>query len=863
MKNNLLRGYLLLGTAVSLVTLSPAFAQESTIDETPTEETRELQTVIVRGEFIPEPQRETSQVATFLAPEDLQRQGDSNAALALTRLSGLSVVGDRFVYVRGLGDRYSSALLNGSPLPSPEPLRRTVPLDIFPSSVLNGATIQKTYSVNYPGEFGGGVIDLQTIKQPNENFLNLKVGIGANTVTTGEDGIFVRGSDTDGLGYDDGLRDIPGALSSALAAGPLLGQSDDVIEAAGESLVNSPLTVIQSEELDPNYNGSIEFGRIFDGPDYEIGVIGVAGFDSGWSTKESLRSLSIDNNVVSPKNTLETTYNATTNALGSVTLNWAGSQELQATALYIHDTSKEAQIDTGQDESRQGSTGEIFDESTGWFERELLFGQLRGEHGFDNLVFSWRGSISQSTRDAPYERKLTRQPDADGTPLYSVPNSYRLRFSELTDESYGVGADAAYTIGLSDSRKAVLTGGFDIKSTERQYDFLSFFFGGGNALPLDVQQARPDFLFSPDNIDPARFVLRELVSADDSYAGQLDVNAFFAQADIELTDFIEITVGARYEEAEQTINTFNRFGDPGAGDVDLQNDYVLPAATLTWNFADDLQFRLGYSETIARPQFRELAQSAYLDTEIDLVYRGNRKLVDSELTNYDARLEYYLGRSEFVTLAAFYKDITNPIEETVVVLGDNSYTITVINAPKAVLFGGEVEYRTRFDLPLPGSFFGDREGLFSINYTYTNSEVQADETDVIFDPIGNVERSADFYAIDGNQLQGSSENILNVQLGWESDVEQLTLLAGWVDDRILRRGNVRIPDVIESPGVQLDLVYNRDIEVSDRVFTLGLRARNLLDEDYEEFQETPDVGRSEFNTYERGISFSASLSAEF
>ena len=133
-------------TALALILAAPAVAQENTETEQP-EEARQLETVVIRGEYIPAPQRETSQVASFLGAEDLARQGDSNAALALTRLSGLSVVSGKFAYVRGLGDRYSAALLNGSPLPSPEPLRRTVPLDLFPSNILDGAAVQKTFSV--------------------------------------------------------------------------------------------------------------------------------------------------------------------------------------------------------------------------------------------------------------------------------------------------------------------------------------------------------------------------------------------------------------------------------------------------------------------------------------------------------------------------------------------------------------------------------------------------------------------------------------------------------------------------------------------------------------------------------------------
>src|SRR3990167_1807394 len=162
-----LGGVLLATTA--LVAPQAAFAQQPPAAEAA--QSTEVEEIVVLGANIPEPMRETSEVATFLSGEDLKRAGDDTAGEALTRLSGLSLSGGRFVYVRGLGERYSSALLNGSPLPSPEPLQRVVPLDLFPSNVLAGVTVQKTYSVNYPGEFGGGVINLRTLSIPNEPFL--------------------------------------------------------------------------------------------------------------------------------------------------------------------------------------------------------------------------------------------------------------------------------------------------------------------------------------------------------------------------------------------------------------------------------------------------------------------------------------------------------------------------------------------------------------------------------------------------------------------------------------------------------------------------------------------------------------------
>ena len=844
-------------------------AEEPPVEEVPPEPEadRTLEAVVVRGEFIPEPQRATSQVASFLSSDDLVRQGDSNAALALTRLSGLSVVGGKFAFVRGLGDRYSAATLNGSPLPSPEPLRRTVPLDLFPSSVLEGAAVQKTYSANLPGEFGGGLINLETLRRPRKSFFTAKYGIAANDATTGKTGIFVRGSDTDWSGYDDGLRNIPGPLQALLSSGTSLsGQTPAQIEAVGESLVNSPLSVIQSGELGPDQSASLEGGLRFDRGEFDFGLTGVLAFDTAWTTKEAIRQ-QVDGGLVgNDLTTFSTSLDTTVSGLASASVG-RGNHDVQATLFYVHTGSSEAQISTGIDFNAPGNTGEVFDESTGFYERELTFLQLRCDHEFGYIELTWRGATALSTRDAPYERSLRRLVDETGTPLYSVANNYGIRFSELEDTINSFGAYAAYRLSIGGSREAVLSAGFDTSATERTYDFLGLRFVGGNALPDDVQVARPDFLFSPDNISPDRFILQEIITPNDSYAAELDVNAFYVQADIDLIDYVKGTFGVRLEDAEQAVRTFDRFGNPGAGDVNLSNEYVLPAATLTWNFADDLQLRAGYSKTIARPQFRELALSAFLDPETDRVYRGNSGLVDTELQNFDARLEYYMGRNQFITVAGFFKDITNPIEEVQYSTASFVFETTFINSPKAELYGLELEYRTRFEMPLPGAFFDAREWLFSTNYTYTSSEVQAAEGQLIFDPVSRTPRDAALFGLDGSELQGTPENIVNLQFGWESDVDQLTLLVGFVDDRILQRGfgegSFALPNVVEEPGTQVDLVYRRNFNIGGLDLEFGLSGRNLLDEQHIEYQETEELGRTNFNTYDRGRSVSASISAKF
>ena len=824
--------------------------------------------IVVRGRNIPEPQRATSQVATFLNADDLDRTGDDNAALALTRLSGLSVVGGKFAYVRGLGDRYSSARLNGSPLPSPEPLRRTVPLDLFPSNVLEGATVQKTFSPNYPGEFGGGIIDLQTLRDPGDSFLNVKLGVGMNTATTSKDGIYVNGGDRDWLGYDDGTRSIPDPLQDVIDAGTPLNDLDDATrEAVGESLVNSPLSVIQRGTLGPNFEGSIDGGWSKEvGGDASFGLVGVIGYKSDWTTENSERVVVKNDTIGVDYDTIETSLNTTVNGLLSSSMSW-DNHVVQGLMLYIHDTLKQSQIDDGFNFNAPG-TSLINVESNTFLERQLWMAQLSGNHIFGDLEANWRGAFARSTRDAPYEQSFRRNRTEDGDLVYSGSGIGReINFSDLTDDSLSGGVDLVYNVPLSGAREATLTLGYEYADSEREFNSYGFRFAGSgaNSLPLDTQMARVDFLFSPDNIDPARFELEDRVSdGTASYLGDLTVHGAYFLADAELIPTVRTTAGVRYEDGSQTVGTFDRFGNTGPGS-EIKNDYWLPSAMLTWNFTDNMQFRLGYSQTIARPQFRELAASQFSDPDTDRRYRGNSFLVDSKFRNYDARYEYYLGRNQFITASGFYKTIDNPIEEIQFEPSNFNFVTTFINSPKAELYGGEFEYRTRFALEM-NDWMANREWLFSVNYTYTKSEIEAQAGDTVTNPFTGADLDASTLGLDGAPLQGTPEHIVNAQFGWEGDSDQFTLLLGWVDERILQRGfpdeDGGLPDIIEQPGIQLDAVFRHNVEIAGTPVTFGFSARNLLGAKHEEFQNS-GLGRTEFNTYKRGRSVSASITAKF
>lgn len=867
-----LAGLLLATTALA----TSAFAQEAPVAaDAPVAASDQDQPsavgdIVVLGRFIPEQNRRSPEVAAFLTAEDLQRTGDGTAAEALTRVTGLSIVEGRFVYVRGLGERYSSALLNGSPLPSPEPLQRVVPLDLFPSEILAGVTVQKTYSVAYPGEFGGGVIDLTTISAPSKPFFNFKSSLGVNSETTAREGLVYFGSRTDFTGFDDGTRDVPGPLRLAFQSGRRVVAgadfSNDDLRRIGQSLENAPLRLLQKEETPVNFGFQASGGLSEQLGFGTLGLVFVAGYDNKWQSREGVRQEGyIDEGElkVGTDYQFQSTQNDIgLNLLGGVSLE-AGDHEVRWTNFYTRNTTKEARTRAG---FNYLSGNVVRDDYTEWSVRQLFSTQLAGEHFFGEAwEAKWRLAYAKTTRDAPYETRFGYGQLPDGTFVHNI-QSNRISFSELDDDLLSGGLDLSYRLNLSGGREAVFSVGAASSDNTRTSQQRDLRFVAPNGLSTDQVKSRVDYLFSDYNIGPY-LQIEEVTGSNGAaaYEADLRVHAAYAQLQAELIPTVNFTAGVRYEDGRQSVTPRDLFGGTtGFLPSTIEEAYALPAATVTWNFAEDMQLRAGASKTIGRPQFRELAPQQYTDVESDRTFIGNPYLLDTEITNYDLRYEWYFARQQYLTLGVFYKLLEKPIESSVVDQGA-SISQTFLNAPEAVVQGAEIELKKYFEFPSAGlDFVANKRWLMSGNYTYSNSEVRVGAGDMVItqNSLG-VAQPASFYVVDGSRLQGQSDHVANLQLGWEDDTarSQATLILNYVSERTSARGRPGEPDLVQDPGVFLDFVYRKDFEVMGRELGLGIELRNLLRTDYDEYQELGQKVR--VNNYDLGASASVSLTARF
>jgi hypothetical protein len=388
---------------------------------------------------------------------------------------------------------------------------------------------------------------------------------------------------------------------------------------------------------------------------------------------------------------------------------------------------------------------------------------------------------------------------------------------------------------------------------------------------------RPDYLLNSAVIDYYDIGLIESTEEDPAFAARLLVHGLYSQVQAQLVPGLELSAGARFERGKEVVRPKQVFTTPTAGFSNrIQEDYLLPAATLTWKIGESQQqqVRLNVSKTIARPQFRELMAQAYYDPENNRTYRGNPLLRDSKFINAEARYEWYFASEERFSAAGFYKKIDRPIEVQTS-LNDNNPVSSFANAPEATLVGAEFELQKHFlleDLGISGegrigSLLGARRLVTTLNYTWTNSKISVKPGDQVryYTP-AQQDWDASLFFRDGSRLTGQSDHLVNLQIGLEQPnrLSQQTILLSYASDRVTSRGPVGsdFPDIRESPGLRVDFVARQGFGLFGQDAEAKFEARNLFGRGYREYQQSGD-NIVYFNKYDIGRSLSLSLTLNF
>lgn len=801
--------------------------------------TQKLGSVNVRGSYqrggealYLDEKRAAPVVAEALGAEQIARTGDSDAATTLKRVTGLTLVDGRFVYVRGLGERYSSVALNGAPIPSPDPTRRVVPLDLFPTDLLDGVVVQKGYTPDMPGEFGGGAVLLRTRDVPSKFFVRVNGTLGYQDGTSFKDGYTYEGGGQDWTGHDNGARELPDSLAAATAGGMVLrpqtplnpnGATPAQLERYGEDMAASGYGV-KRETLPPDAGFSAAIGNRWELGESRLGFTAAARYNQGWDRNEEIRrTFQASSAGLEPADSLavdDTRRNVDFSAFLNVGYEITPQHRLNATSVLLRQSEDRTKISEGVQDEQQARFTELR-----WTENQLFAQQLGGNHLFPaahDLSLDWQYTWARANRDEPDTRRYRYDRAQDGSLSFSQrSDSNQTTWAELADYQRDLSIKGKLPFDFDTATLDVAFGG-ERMERHRDASLRSFSFSAAGPLARDpaVLALTIDEVLSPGHIGEDGFVLTESTLPTDNYYASQDLTAFFLGIDTNIAQKYRIALGARREKNDQAVTTFslsNPEAPPVVAGEDTQS--TLPAAAFTWSYSADAQLRASYSKTLSRPDFRELSPAPYLDPLLDVQVVGNPELVSASIRNYDLRWEYYFSPVETVSIGAFLKEFENPIEKTR--LPGSGVLLSLDNAESARNYGIELDVTKglEFVADWPGfrHIHGDwANWTIGFNYARIKSSIQLDPLDASFQT--NLERP----------MQGQSPYVANLQLGHQAGdgSSEATLLYNVSGRRIAAVGVAGQPDIYEEAFRQLDFQYRRALGDD---WSFRLRLRNLLD----------------------------------
>ncbi len=801
--------------------------------------------------------RNASSVSVFIGSEQFAKNGDSNAASALKRVSGLSLVEGKFVYVRGLGERYSSTVLNGTILPSPNPSRRVVPLDLFPTSLIESISIQKSYSADKPAQFSAGLVEIKTKSIPNKkSYFKLSTSFGASSddILGGKESGFSYkgGGSSDLLGFDDGTRALPKEIREIRKNGVPIkykdpddwfgdgtGFTSEELSALGNSFSNIYNTT--EEKIGPNFGISAEGGRSYKFGANKTGFVlkglysNNSDFDQQINRGYVVTSDANDLSLEREDNVLETSFRYNTGGVFSTGVELLKRHKLEFNSVITRSTENKTEIVLRDAIANEEDSFRIT--RLDWEVRELFNLQFKGEHylyeNFKGPKLSWFWSQSESSRLRPDSREYRYSLDTNE--FIDRANGNARIFSDLNDIAKDFSAKISSKVQLFSWLELNPNFGVRILDKERESSTQRFTFfrqdtAGDVSLFDDLEE-----IISPENIASGAFQLRDSTLATDNYRAFEENNAAFLSLEtkflISKDSAFHIYSGARYEDHEQQVGAFNIVDGRDSTDQSrIDQNEVFTNFGAKYQINKKAGLRFGFSETVARPDLQEFAPIIYFNDEENVLEQGNPDLEIAQVKNIDLRYDYYFTPKEFVSLGVFRKDITKPIE-TVTVIGTEDIR-TFKNTDSALNDGIEFEFRKR----LFSNFY------ISGNFSLIDSKVN----------IG-AENAAASTSL-SRPLQGQSPYLINNSLEysnrkWGLDSAISYNVAG---RRISEVGAFGSPDIYEEPFEQLDFTLVKKL---NKKVSIGFRAQNLLNPDAERTQ-----GGFSVRSFQRGRSYSISLS---
>jgi len=780
-------------------------------------------------------------VKDTVSAEAIAKSPDKDAAAVVKRVPAVTIRDGKFVFVRGLGERYSSALLDGSRLPSTDPSKRVVPLDLFPAEFLESLGIIKTYTPDLPGDFSGGLVDIRLREFPEQLSFSTGLSESFNSQTTFQKFRTYQGGSLDYFGFGSNFRKLPERVPDTSTFTSLNEFQRDAIGRDFKNIWNSDTMTAA-----PGFAWNVSGGNTWGPLGVELG--GLYRTDYLTVPDETLiqfrNSGTVSRPVIIPFEKFKLDTGLFTTRLGGV----------MTSSYRLSDTDKlffRALIDRNTFDSNQGTNGlndqGLHEQNTifRYTEEELDFGQLGGEHRWSHLWLDWRTAYSRTTQNEPDTRFTTYTAPPGEQLQFSTTSSGGTRtFNDLTETL----TDSALDLTLPFSSRLPFTdvwSGLPAKFKfgpaysyrSRNFDQRRFEYGI-NGSALDLTQP-PETVLDPSNVVPGVIDFNEKTTNTDQFDVSQEIIGGYGMFDLPIVrDRFRFVAGVREEYSNIVLKT-GTLASASSAKVIKKNVDPLPGANLIYSPRDDMNVRFSYSRSVSRPEFRELSPTQFPSPRALRPTIGNPDLVESHLENFDFRWEWFYSPLELVSLSAFHKNLDQPIE-AVVIQESSSNANSWANAQDGDLTGFEFEGRKNFGFIDPRLTY--LSFLTNVAYIQSNVNIAVKKLEAPHET--------------SRPLVGQAPYIANAILDythprWGS----YRLLYNTAGPTIVYAGTFGLPDVEEQQRNQLDFVALIPVHLFNVPFTFKLSAENLLDD-----QVLLTQGGLVQNEFTKGVKISIGLS---
>lgn len=756
-------------------------------------------------------QRTATAIINSVTADQITKSGDGDAAQAVKRVSGVTLQSGRYVFVRGLGERYTTASLDGARIPSPEPEKKVVPLDLFPSGLLESVTTTKTFTPDLPGDFSGAQVDIQTREFAAKKVASWSSGVGFNSSTTGRQILVAPTTGGEWIAFGGGSRSLPGLVKAAGDFGSLSAQDANK---AAHAFRNA--WTPRAENGKPNYSTGVSIGGRTTSVLPGLGYLASATYGFSQETHaDEQRAIAVPgaNGGTKP-------YNAFSGSTASTSVLWGGLLNLNALIGGSTLVTLNNNYNRSADNEARQARGTLDDfgfesvrSSLGLIERSVRSNQLRLLRSFGSHELNASITSSGVTRTEPDRSELqyVREPDpATGAPLPFALFSYnpegaRRTFADLSETGLDGSVGYQLTLGAA-GRETHLKFGAAHRMTDRDAENSSYSLMGYK-LTRSVRELPAEQIFDPARTNSGTADLTVLLnSTGGSYSARDRVSAGYAMFDFPLGSNLRVIGGARLEHSNIVVNSIATSGERASSK--LNNTDVLPSLVANYSLRDNQSLRLSVSRTLSRPEYRELSPVTYRDVIEQQDIFGNPSLKRSLITNVDGRWEWFPNSGEVIGLGLFAKRFSNPIERVDVATSGAS-RLGFINADGATNYGVEFEVR---------------KSLFEQLTTFGNATVMKSTIDITSDKLSSLTNRK-------RAMVGQAPYVVNAGATWATSSARstATVVYNVVGRRITSAGTTPLPDTYELARSGLDLSLQSALFGS---LSARFDAKNLLDSPY-------------------------------